>query len=1161
MRRQQRFQNFAFFALTVASVSGCFQTPYSTTAAIRLPEGAGGAAVLTSAVEASGRVSGAFDPNASYAQALAASSGAIAGTAVVFPPGALSIAADIYVEHGSDLSSSSALADLGLTMSNSIAAAGAAAIIRPSTDAELKTPMSLSLPLPSGVALELRLTASLAVSSLLGLGDASERVAILAKVWDPVAKELRTVLIPRTEIQVENGLATFDTMYFGAFQTVVMENPVTEKVEAKASEPITNNTGIAVVATTGIVPQESIATTEALRPLTFASFTLSFSSAARTATAQARLSESVATTSCTLSARDKDRGTIVWSSSNGPNSASADQSISAPVTPGITGLIEASMSCVANDGRSAKSDWQNLARLCAAGKYGPDCVACAAGTYWDTNTASCVNAGLGYYANGDGVRRTCNAKPENSAFTSQTATSIDCAYICNANYYGTSCVACAAGTYWDTNTASCVNAGSGYYANGDGVRRTCNTKPENSVFTSQTATSTDCAYICNANYYGNSCVACAAGTVWDTNTASCVNAGLGYFANGDGVRRNCSAKPQNSVFTSQTATSIDCAYICNANYYGNSCVACAAGTYWDTNTASCVNAGLGYYANGDGVRRTCNAKPENSAFTSQTATSIDCAYICNANYYGTSCVACAAGTYWDTNTASCVNAGSGYYATGDGVRRTCNAKPENSAFTSQTATSIDCAYICNANYYGTSCVACAAGTWWNTPASSCAEAGLGYYANGDGLRYVCNNIPANAAFTNTRATSAYCDYNCATGYWGSACVTCAAGTYWSGNTCSNAGTGYYSTGNGVRQSCTNTLPAHASYSSTNATSSTCAWTCDSGYTVYGANCAGSPPTLSSDELQITTANGTTLSLTHKAAAEPTGASVTYMVYLSSDKPSYGSFQSVANVEAGRSLTTYQLPSGSANNSVNITGGSLTSGIYYVNVVAIASTGGRVAYRPAGVYLATPVVYLPFNGSNNDASSNANAFIPQPSTSTTPSGTDRFGVAYRAQSFDGSSQWGYTTNNLGISGTAARTLAYWVMPRSSSYNDAKIIAAWGSAGNLGLFGTFISGTSYTMWGWGTDYSASATMSGIYTWEHHVLTYGGGVWRFYKNGAQTSAVNTTLATINGPLTLGTGPVAAGTGDHSRYFAGYIDEVYVFNWPMGATEIEALYNVTRP
>lgn len=71
----------------------------------------------------------------------------------------------------------------------------------------------------------------------------------------------------------------------------------------------------------------------------------------------------------------------------------------------------------------------------------------------------------------------------------------------------------------------------------------------------------------------------------------------------------------------------------------------------------------------------------------------------------------------------------------------------------------------------------------------------------------------------------------------------------------------------------------------------------------------------------------------------------------------------------------------------------------------------------------------------------------------------------------------------------------------------------------------------------------------------------MWRFYKNGAQTSAISTTLYTSNGNLTLGTGPEAAGYSDHARYFAGSMDEVYLLNWPMDATEIAALYNVTSP
>ena len=420
-------------ALIIAMAGGltsCFDAPFSSTATVSLPEGST-ASILTAITDSSGRTSATFDPNANYAQAISASTGAISGTSAIFPPGALSIAVNLLVEEGSDLSGSSTLADLALASSNSVTAAGTTVIIRPSSDAELTAPMSLSIPLPSGFGLRDVL------ENILMLDDPSERIAVLAKVWDPVTSELKTILIPRSQIKIESGKATFDTIVFGAFQTVLMENPVTTRVEAKASEPVTNISGTSVVATTGIVEQSAVAATESLPALTVKSAAFSFNADSRLVNASITLSESVATTSCTLALRDKAKGIILWSANSKEFAASVVPQISDSLPTNIAGYIESAATCTAVDGRNAKSTWEYLGQVCAAGYFGTSCVACAAGTYWDTTSQSCTYAGTGFFSTGNGLRQACTNKPAHSAYTSTAATSSLCAWTCDEPWIAT----------------------------------------------------------------------------------------------------------------------------------------------------------------------------------------------------------------------------------------------------------------------------------------------------------------------------------------------------------------------------------------------------------------------------------------------------------------------------------------------------------------------------------------------------------------------------------------------------------------------------------------------------------------------------------------------------------------------------------------------------
>ena len=344
-------------SITLALLSGCFQTPFSTTASISASSG--GAAVLSATTDSGGRTSGAYDPNAPYAQKLVAATGDIAGTSIVIPPGSLSLATTISVESGASLAAGSAMADLGLAASNAIAAAGAAVIIRPSENVRLLQPMSLSIPLPAGFAL-----------TELSLAD-DDKLAILAKVFD-ASGELKSKLIPRKDITVENGTARFATMAFGAFQTVVLNQAVTEAIEVKTTEPIANKNGVAVITTSGVVSAADIATVEQKKALTFTRFTVTFTATSRALSISAELSESLdAMKHCRLIVRDSAskavRAAFDKNSGDSSSSASSASTGEGPRLPGdVSGLLEVLASCEAPDGRVARSDAVSIGNVPSA---------------------------------------------------------------------------------------------------------------------------------------------------------------------------------------------------------------------------------------------------------------------------------------------------------------------------------------------------------------------------------------------------------------------------------------------------------------------------------------------------------------------------------------------------------------------------------------------------------------------------------------------------------------------------------------------------------------------------------------------------------------------------------------------------------------------------
>jgi len=110
---------------------------------------------------------------------------------------------------------------------------------------------------------------------------------------------------------------------------------------------------------------------------------------------------------------------------------------------------------------------------------------------------------------------------------------------------------------------------------------------------------------------------------------------------------------------------------------------------------------------------------------------------------------------------------------------------------------------------------CAAGTY--IVDNSCVDVGVGFYSTGSGERFSCTNLPAHGSYNSATASSSNCPFICAAGFYND-----------NAGGCTDVGVGHFSTGDGVRQDCSNG-PANASYFGITNTTSSCKWECDTNY--------------------------------------------------------------------------------------------------------------------------------------------------------------------------------------------------------------------------------------------------------------------------------------------------------------------------------------------
>ena len=211
--------NYFIILLAPLFISGCIEGP-------GLFDQAGAenaASVVAGKEDAPGVITGLFKAGASTIQTLNAT-GAIAGTSLSFPPGAISVNTNVTIEEGGAIANSAVANKLGLG-SSGFSAASNAVVVNSSVAMDTDKPFTLQIPV--------------AGSGLVGFGLAAKKLIVVYKVTKVGQGNKKVAgVIPPDKVILLDGKASFETTFFGSFQLAYTEADITAPLEAEDNSPI-----------------------------------------------------------------------------------------------------------------------------------------------------------------------------------------------------------------------------------------------------------------------------------------------------------------------------------------------------------------------------------------------------------------------------------------------------------------------------------------------------------------------------------------------------------------------------------------------------------------------------------------------------------------------------------------------------------------------------------------------------------------------------------------------------------------------------------------------------------------------------------------------------------------------------------------------------------
>lgn len=195
---------------------------------------------------------------------------------------------------------------------------------------------------------------------------------------------------------------------------------------------------------------------------------------------------------------------------------------------------------------------------------------------------------------------------------------------------------------------------------------------------------------------------------------------------------------------------------------------------------------------------------------------------------------------------------------------------------------------------------------------------------------------------------------------------------------------------------------------------------------------------------------------------------------------------------------------------------------------------------------TTKLLLHLNGSSADSSGNGNNGTDTNITYSLANG--RFG---QGAGFNGSSSFILSANNVGISGSSSRTMAF--IAKTTDPTDLEVWLQFGGvgAGTMFGFGTYLN--NWYFFGEAADYNTNiAADTNIHFW---VITYNGTAVKVYQDGKLLGSSNVTLNTTDGKLYLGRYIANA-----SRFMTGTLDEVIIETGEWSAEKVKKYYTMAK-
>ena len=163
-----------------------------------------------------------------------------------------------------------------------------------------------------------------------------------------------------------------------------------------------------------------------------------------------------------------------------------------------------------------------------------------------------------------------------------------------------------------------------------------------------------------------------------------------------------------------------------------------------------------------------------------------------------------------------------------------------------------------------------------------------------------------------------------------------------------------------------------------------------------------------------------------------------------------------------------------------------------------------------------------------------------------------GKVGQALTFSGNGQYVLSSQNIGITGVANRSVSVWFKTGSTATQG---IVGFGGQSATQLFELVL--TSGTVighfYGGGNDTLTGAPSYSTGQWNHAVITYDGTEADVYINGVYANSKTITLNTADSTVIIGD-TIYSPT---NRYFAGSIDDVRVYNRALSASEVTQIYN----